>query len=628
MSETSPLISIPKEGAEGKGTEWLRRLSQSHLVRREEEAVWARNLRWENNEREIDLDTALNQDTVKINKVGAWLADRVPKVMFRRPSFLLTPNARAGFRLVESLATGTEAGTDQPVQIPAYKLTQAAMNFYAGLPMVGLRQNLRRAIHGGYTGFGIIKTGYSPHLIRDSDNVKKAEEDDGLMRDSLGQVILDDSGDPIRTGTDLQDSWFMDFVPWWRMLMDPDGGVDLKNHGFIACEYLMELEALKKNPRYKNTGDLGGGDMLPLFVSTANDFSPNDESILYGAREALPYEDNKMRYVRAFEIFDLRERKLITVVDGHHQPIEEIDTPAGIYGGHPYSILRFHERPWQFYQRTEVDDLVHLNQEWEIFRTQLLRWVRRTNRKYIARRGALGPTELEKLTSTEDMAVALTDRDLDDDIIREIPVSGISGDFFGYGNMILRDIDEVGRTPASTSRNAGAAQSATAVSVAEQHHGVGIEDDRETVAEFISDIGMKLMHSMAQNMTGQQMIQITGDQGAEYALEVTRDQIYSNCYVRVNANEMAPRNSDVAMKQFTEFMKTTVQSPAVLMSEKFVRVMADLYGIYDEGFVEAAREVGMIFMQQMGTAAQPGAGGPVPGSQADLRAIQGGAGQM
>jgi hypothetical protein len=624
MRESTPQISIPSEGSSGNGKDWLLRLQSSLQQRAHEEGVWNRNLKWENNKHwdEEEEDTAFReQDRVSVNKVGVWLADRIPKVMFKQPGFQLSPRTRAGYRNVPTSALNIEGGSDQDIQVPAYKMAQAAMNYYATQPELDFRGNIRRAIHGGYSGFGCIKTGYGPHLARDFDNtLGKKKPEDNYLRDDLNKVILDDAGDPILIASKLQDAWFMDFMPWWRMLMDPDGGVDIRNHSFIACEYLMTIESLQANPRYKNTGDLGSGASLPLFVNRNDDLEPNTESVLYGPVQGND-EGDEQKFVRVFELFDHKKNRLITVADGYEQELENIPTPQGI-DRNPYSTLRFHERPWQFYQRTEVDDIVRLNQEWDIFRTQLLRWVRRTNRKYMARRGAFKPAELKKLTSNEDMAVALVDREIDEGLIKELPMAGISGDFFGYGNMILRDLDEVGRTSAATSRNAGASQTATAIGAAEQHHSVGIEDDRETVALFIADIGTKLLRSMKANMTGEMMIEITGEQGAEYALDITREQLYSECHVKINANEMAPRNSDLAMQQFTELFKTIIQMPQVLQSEKFVSVMADLYGIHDPQFVEAIKEVGEIMMQSM-MAAPPG-GGPVAGNEGDLRSIQGG----
>ena len=626
MKESTPQITIPIEGV-GNGRDWLNRLASSLQQRSSEQTIWNRNLKWENNQHwgEEGLIENPEQDRVSVNKVGAWLSDRIPKVMFKRPGFQLSPRSRAGFQLIQTEATSMESGATQTIAIPAYKLTQAAMNFYSGQPELDFRGNLRRAIHGGYSGFGCIKTGYSAQMARDFDAQKgKKTKKEEYMKDDLGMIILDEKGDPLPLASNLMDAWFMDFVPWWRMLLDPDGGVDVRNHAFVACEYLRTVESLKADPRYKNTGDLGAAATVPLFVNRNDDLEPNNESVLYGPTMLTSDQSDEQKFVRIFEIFDHDKDRLITVADGYEQELENVPMPDGVERN-PYSFLRFHERPWQFYPRTEVDDLVKLNQEWDIFRTQLMKWVRRTNRKYIARRGAFSPAELKKLTSNEDMAVALTDRQLDEKLITDLPMSGISGDFFGYGNMILRDMDAVGRSSTGMTGNAGAAQTATAVGVSEQHHGVGIEDDRETVAQFVADIGTKMMRSMKATMTGEQMVQLTGEKGAHFAIDINKSQFYADCYVEVNANEMAPRNSDLAMSQFTELFKTIIQMPQVLQSEKFVQVMADLYGIHDPQFVEAINEVGQIIMQTMGMGAGGGAGGgQAPGSAADMYAIQGG----
>ena len=600
--------------------------------RRETDDFWAKNEAFDDG-RHWDQQWG-TPDDIKINKVASWINTHIAQTVFHNPTARLTPKSPSGYDQVDAPIIDPETGpvvdpmpnqmTGQIEMVPRtrpisrHKIVEGLTNNVAHGPQMGLKDTLRRFVRASQLGYGVLKVGYKPLLKpwayeqrRDPetdpetglprwDNYEIQRFDDGRpMLDARGKVI------PIRTeegylipidGGVVSDLWFVDWVHYRHMIIDPNGGNNFRTHDWVAEEYVRSLKDVQNDPRYKNTKDLVATGQA--YIDDPSDLE-HDEARVPGmdtdGRSQEPFIKDQSEVIRLFEFWDLKNKRVIILADGHGEKLLDEPIPAGIDHS-PYVFYRPFERitkTYEFYPKPPVTDLICLNDELNKARKMQMAAFRKETRKYLYDRARIKDAEAKKLTSPEDMQFIGVDLKPGEsllDAITPVPNTPVSPALFGYIKNIELNFDEVAGQP-SEARGQARAETATQVENMQLHATLRVDDQRNQLADCLAEMFKKLTDSIQTNMTTEQAVTIMGPEGQSFQTFANDEMIIGDYDHSVDVEEMTPRNRAVQMAQFTQFMNMVLGggevSMQLLQDREGNEALFELYGITDQRIINA-----------------------------------------
>lgn len=599
---------------------WFHRLDQGIKRRKEEIKDWRRNKNF------IDgkhwQGTRGNEDDIVINLCAAYVETRLAETAFRNPRAKLTPENYTGYEQVEVPVIDPETGVKmQPVVDPMtgapvldlmgqpqmepvtrtisrHKVVEGLLNKIADA--AGLIDAQRRCVESSQWGYGAIMAGFKPELKPEAlDRRKQPEEDaDGVPQwqnyevDPLtGEAIRDDEGYLIPVGGGLiKDKWFTDWAHPEQIIIDPEGGNDFREHAWVALEFTLPLKMVKKSREYENTADLTATGTSYRFDPESDDDGPAVTSV----DNLDPYVKDETDAVRLFRIYDLDEKQIIVLADGHGKYLQRKPLPKGIDHS-PFVFYRPFERQGksgEFYPRPPLSDLVPINDEYNKHRKMLMTKVRKEVRKFLAAKGALDNDEMEKLTSPHDMEYVEVDlKKIGVNALSEavMPVihQSVGGDAFQYGQRIEMDFwQRAGMPPEAM--GAPKAETATQVENMQMHMSLRVEFQRKKLGEALREVYKKLLDSIQTNMTQEQAIMLMGPDGQAFQTMVDHTMIIGDYDVEIDVEEMAPRNRGMQMANFTNLLATIVQGGWDLLADPIgAEAIFEIYGIKDQRLIDA-----------------------------------------
>lgn len=584
-------LKFPSGFETDDAAKWFRRIERGLKRRRAESDQWKKNERYENMEHWDADDAGSRRDKVTINKIGAWVNSRIPTIMYRQPRFNVRPVRPEGYQPVPVLAMDPQTGQEQQKAVPKHRVIENLMNFIVSQPSFGFNRQLRRFVKASLIGYGCMKVGYAPEFEGEGDDVES-----------------------------VKDKWFVEWIPYWRMVIDPDGENEFYDHEWVACEYIESIEDVKNNSLFKNTEEL---------EATLEEYDPEEyyrKSDIF--TEVLTvHGEERADKVRLFEIIDLKNERIIVIAEGHGELLRDDPLPPGIDHS-PYVFFRPQERMMEFYPRPPATDLIPINDEYNNYRSQVATGIRRAVRKFIMKRGALDEANIDKLMSPDDMAVAETDLPDIASVLAPVPIPGMNGEIFGYGSTIPRDFDEIAGQPGEA-RGAATAKTATQVNVMQGVGAVREDDLREIFAGALREIGKKLLDSIQANMTSEEAISIEGPDGQIFQTVVEHSAVVGDFDVGVDVSEMVPRNTDVEKAQFLEAMQIISSAPWLVIEPAMAEAVLDMFRIKSQPVRDGLIAAAQAQMQQA-AGPPPGQGGQggAPQDPAQMLAQMGGAGMM
>jgi hypothetical protein len=597
-------ISRPPDYDDEKVAKWMHELDRGIDRRKEESEIWSRNAEWENANHWSDDALAPGQDRVTVNKIGAWVNTRIPAMIFRNPGFSVRPLKPDGYIPIQIEVIDQETGETSVKTVARHKVVESLLNYIVTQPSFGLYRTLRRFMKASLLGYGALKVGYFPEF----DDQKKKKTKKAKL---VGWVNPDGSDDD---GL-ISDKWFIDWVPHWRVIIDPDGENEFYDHSWVACEYIEHIDDVRSNKLFKNTADLT--PTLEDFDKDYEGTTTSGESTFTGVE---PYGKDRAEKVRLFEIIDLRKKRIIVIAEGHGKALRDDPLPEGILHS-PYVFFRPIEILGQFYPRPPVKDLIPINDEYNKYRSNLMSGTRRAARKFVARKSAFDEPNMAKLTSPNDMAIAETDAADIANVIVPVNMPGMSGEVFAYGQDIPRDFNEVAGQPGEA-RGQATAKTATQANIMQQSNSVREDDMREMVGHALRELGKKLLDSVQKNMTTKQAITIAGEDGQAFSTMVDHDMIVGDFDIDVSVIELMPRNTDVEKAQFEKVLQILAAAPWLVSEPSLADSILDMFQINStpvrDGLVNAAK------MQMQAAGMGQGPQDPVPGNPADMASQKGG----
>ena len=558
------MIGTPVHKADGKlddGVQWwLHQVNRGIRLRKfSQEDRWSENesfddmRQWDGSEGDIDGDSEAT-----INKVGSWIRTHRAALAFHNPKVKVTPKSAAGWGSINVPVMGPD-GTPQldemgqvvvrPVQ--KYKVREQLLNEIISAPIFGLKKTISRLVKSGTLAYGALKTGYRPVFETEyqddpAEQMVKVTAD-GIdwsgyqMNPVTGAPAFDEDGNLIpKTSIPIWEEWFIDWVHYRHIVIDPDGGNDFYRHSWVAQEIIRPLEDVKKDPLFKNTKDLkGGGDLHDESERQATYADPDWMSD--------PDIKDKSEMVRLFEIWDMKNQRLIVLADGHGKYLRNEAIPRGVRYS-PFVFYRPNEvigEDEQFYPRAPVTDLAPINKEYNKARTQQLRAMKKSNRKVMTRKGALDREAMEALTNDTDMAVVKVKVDgaygIDGAVI-PFNSPAISESLYANIQYIARDFDEVAGQPGEA-RGVASSKTATQVDALGQYAGLRLDFDRTVLVDCLTEAIKKLDDSLEANMTKERAISILGEDGQAWVGIIDPDMIICDCDVSIDIEDMLPVDS-------------------------------------------------------------------------------------
>lgn len=148
--------------------------------------------------------------------------------------------------------------------------------------------------------------------------------------------------------------------------------------GWVARRWIKPLSDVKKDPRFKNTGNLKAN------TKAKTDFTSSD-----GLEVSSPSKSDKFQgsddfdRVEGWEIWDRKNGKLITLVESHDKLLQEDKWPLEL-DGFPCEILYFNENPDEQFPLADTEIYIPAQDELNRMRSCQLAHIRNVSqRKYI-----------------------------------------------------------------------------------------------------------------------------------------------------------------------------------------------------------------------------------------------------
>ncbi len=515
----------------------------------------------------------------------------MPSMLFSLPVYKVTPRP---MRMADEFSD---------VEARA-KLQEQTLNTFVQSPQVGFSEETELAILDAQFRFGVAQVGYTADFI-DNPNAGKP-----ILNDDDSEM-LDESGATVKQGasTIQSEGLFIKYIPAKQCRVAAHSKNRTTSCDWFGYYEWHHVEDVKNNPNYKNTDKLKATGKLKD--------TPKEETA---------NEDSRPGMVKVWFVWDFRSKHKRVWAQGGEKFFQE--KPFKFF---PCAILKFDQRlgkwlplPPTFNWKPPQDEL---NDTREMQRVHRLRALR----KYLMRPDALGPEEIAKLKSTEDMEVItangtnladvlvpVQDAPLDSAVFRNVPqsvedfirVSGISGE-----DQQIAD-----------------SQTATQANIIAMAGKLRDKARQLIVAKWLSEIGRIMLLTLRENMALPFWIKMAVDEDSPHAAEMAKDVAYLwkqienddlgniDNDVAVDISSLSPMSQPEERADFIQFLglATSPNLAAVLSgSPVLLKKLASLFNITSERDIQAVSEAmqaaALMFAQAAAQKAGGGQSPPAPG---------------
>ena len=601
--------------ASKKVTHWFSQIDRGIRKRKKQEDRWELNEAFDDMRQWTDERNnyvAGQGDQVTVNKIGSFNRTYRAAIAFKNPTYKFKPRNAAGWEMINLPVMGSdgkpvtdpETGEAEVIQMTRAQARQELINDIVSRPHFGFRDTISRLVKAGCLGYGAVMVGYMPTfstpLEKDTDDNVPVNEDgsfnwDGFLTDKItGMPMEDENGNPIKKNRlPVWEEWFIDWVHYRHMIIDPDGGNDFMKHRWVGMEQVRTLEEIKADPLLKNTKDL---------QSTGSLLKREDDDTEIDNFDDAGDDDDSTKLVRLFYIFDFIKDRRMVLADGHPKALLDEEMPLGITHS-PFAFFRPNERitsTEEFYPRPLNTDQIPLVSENNTARQHLAQARSRAVRKILAEKGVLDPTNQGKLTDNVDLQYIEVDRISSyglDKTLHMLTPPPIGGDLYNQLNIIGQDFDEVSGM-GSASRGKSTGDTATETNKLSQYEGTRYDFDRMQLKDCLVLIGKKLDDSIDANMTVPRAIQISGTAGQLHEVLIDADTIACDGDIDIDLAEMTPTDDGAMASRMINFAQMIGQNPWMATNEAVVRTMAERVNITDNNFIKGLVESAQQKQQQ------------------------------
>lgn len=371
--------------------------------------------------------------------------------------------------------------------IQAAKILELAVNYIWRTKRVK-RQIKRNIIDGKLVGHSWFKSGYTGKF--------------GAIEDHEGNI---------QEFVESED-FFGYRVPWQQIYFDLDSMDPPHDTSWIAHEFFVPLEDLKKDSNFINVDTIQAAGPKPLHNrhtgGQSRISSIKGSSAAQSSGNAL---ESDVPMVQLFEIWDKKEQKVFTIAEGSTRYIKKPTKWPYDMKGFPFSYLRFHETIDGAYGIPDVTMLMPQFLEKIKIRASQLDHIKRFNRQYITKPNNIDDENKTALEEARSGAVIEALEGVGS--VAAIPYPPLPQDAYAVEDRVDRDAIIVGGQSPLELGAPAKTQTRTIKEAVEQRQ--GSENRRseqiDIVEDFVEDISQNLIGLLQQFADEPFYVSVTGE---------------------------------------------------------------------------------------------------------------------
>ena len=481
-------------------------------------------------------------------------------------------------------------------------LRESVLNYH--VREQGFKRELQKVVLDAFINFGVAKTFYTPYH-RDNPNAGKA------ITGPTGLPTMDENGYVEKeASTELyKENFLLQRRNPDDILFDPFAD-SIETITWVAERIEMTVDEVKANKLFKNTADIKAFEVrqedkeLEQERKIGNDIAKP----LSGGNSSLPgnVTNKKREIVYVWEIYDIKENRIICISEGYDKELRNDPTPDGIEG-HPYAFMWFIDRRNSPYPIPYIWHQLGPQDEYNITRNQIITHRKRFNRKYEVEEGAIDDTELSKLEEPYDGMVIKTKGGSGRNI-NAIEDPSLDQAVYFDVNMLRKDfMDVAGEViPESEMAQIEKATVAQLVSNRQENRKRGVLG---SVSDFLEQVARKLILLYENELTLPTLINIVGETGAEWK-NLNPQNLQSGqgeFLYEVAADSLVPQTSESERVSWVTFTQFVAMNPQIALSPTLLQKTAKMFGVKDKVIIAELQEAAMrIIEQQKLQGGQPG----------------------
>lgn len=395
------------------------------------------------------IQNALDINILPINLIFAYVKTEIPSLYIRDPHIKI--NAK------------------NKTSVKTAKVLEAIINYIWKYKK--LKREIKKCILDCLlVGHGWLKTGYTGEF--------------GTIEDGDGGI----------TETIESEDFFAYYVPWENILFNKDALDPPHDAEWISQDVWVDLETVKKNPKYKNTDKLNTGITREDLDSTG--------SFDHQA-------DRHKGKVLLHEVWNMKKKEVFTISDGVDDYIEDPKPWPYKMRGFPFSFLKFNFSTDEPYGLSDVGMFEPQVLEAIKVRSSELDHLKRYNRILATTPTNINDDEMAKLTKGVTGSIIKMENP---DLLKPIPYPPLPQDVYAIEERIKDDLVNVsGQTPVER----GASQKTSTRTIGElslmQEGAKNRRSEKiDLVEDFVEDVSANLIALMQQFISEPYYVRILG----------------------------------------------------------------------------------------------------------------------
>lgn len=404
---------------------------------------------------------------------------------------------------------------------------------------VNLKRHMKASTHDAFLmGTGVLKPGFGA--------IHGLSPDDFAM----GSELIDSKGRLVEVSSDTEPMMPFAFRAHPGTVLIPAGAPDFQTAEWICYTIKRPLYAIKNDPRFSNTKNLQGVNLL----------TKHDEAM----RSETRVETEEM--VMLNEIHHRPSGTVFVISDDVDKPLLFSEDPVQIEGVLPGFPLIFNEDDMWGYGIPDAKILEPYQLEINEINTQIQAHRRSSLIKLLIEEGGMGPAEAERLVNSDVNVVAWT-KGNPDRVVKVIQSGQIPQDLFLAAREVYQNVREAvgfSRNQFGEFNSRSGDTTATEANIVRQASEIRIDQRRDAAADLLQQV-VRYMHIMMfQYWRQEQIIDLVGPGGVPVFLRFRGDLLRKGRYsIKVDPDSGLPETRGVREQRAVQFYQLLRQEPLV-----------------------------------------------------------------
>lgn len=356
-------------------------------------------------------------------------------------------------------------------------------------------------------------------------------------------------------------------MPWFSAVHPGNivlqaGSTSVETSRFIAHWERRPVDDIKGDSRFSNTKDIGPSDILGHRGSSRqSNFSrrrqgATSENIDF-LTDIIEVRDKKMNRVFVFSPGGSSAEPAL---------LRDEEDSLSIHGRPPIYDLIFNEDDEVAWGVPDSALLEPYQKEINEIRTQTMKHRRASMIKFLVQKGAIDPSEREKLLS-EDVGAYVEVNDTPANVITKVDMGGIPDALFQSEEGVLRDVRETigfSRNQLGEHQKPSARTSATEADIVNRASEIRVDERRDQVADMLVKMVGDMHNLIFTHWQQEQREQIIGPGGRPLWVRFTPQMIAKgNFQVKVDPDSSLPETQDRRQARAMAFYERLKTNPLI-----------------------------------------------------------------